>query len=267
MAGRDRSTPYPTYANAAHIYRYSQPWDSTYHVPVDASNPGGGTWAQISADPLHGDTESGVGPGAAPGVGPGMAFADRLWTNLGVSDLDIGLVPCARSAASVGPGGSGTVGTTIARCWNSFGTDWARGSAAEAWAGDLHGMIVFYGPPDALFPQKNPDGSNVTSNTNAFLFLEHLTKNILNFRAAIDKPKLPVVVVRLGPWGNPAGFDINYYNAIRSIVLDMVGCSPNIKVMTNNDDLGQYISDNFHETQAAAMEIGRRCADLMAPML
>lgn len=230
MVGRGPGTP-PSYANAARIRCYPQPWDTALAIPVNLANLGAGAWGAAS-DPLH----------SSPlcTVGPGMSFANRMADHIGPG-YDIGLVPCART-------GAGLKGSWEPNYRNTrpYSSGIMRSNAARDYAeyGKLSGVVFYAGETDAQA-------------ADASYWITLLASTIAIMRCDLGDLELPFVVVV------PANITVGGYPSISNIqqwTRDMAGCSPRLGVV-DASDLATF--EGLHLTQDSAVTLGIRIADMM----
>lgn len=228
------SGPAPTYANAARIYRYSQPWHAAWGQPSgsSAATAGAGTWG-LASDPLHSDPQC--------GVGPGMAFADRLITLRGDPTLEIGLVPCGWGGSDIQ-----VQWASSNLYWNAFGTTVARMHAAKAW-GPIKGLLSYH-------------GESAANEAVPAYYQAEIYRAIRDLRLQAGA-NVPAVLTRLGP-KPPTGYP--GWTKMQQFLDQIDGVDPLVRVVNPPRTL---IGDgSAHIDAASAVATGHAWADAMHAM-
>lgn len=246
IVGVNNGLPAPTYSNLSRIFMYTQPWNSTYGLPLrDADDPGLGTW-QAAADPLHADP--------ACGVGPGIAAASRWIDNLIGDDpnVEIGIVPCGWGGSNITPLNDPNA-RWASRLWryDAFGMMAARVNAAKSWADGRIAAVYYQGETDAKLSPA-PQWHIAVS------------RYMLDFNTLFGSDTLHVIT-RLGPYPGAPHISASWAS-IQNQANWMKGVMPNMAVV-DAGDLTAVPGDWVHLTAASCVTLGERYGDAIAGLM
>jgi hypothetical protein len=227
-------SPAPSYANAARIYYYSQPWDASLDPqrPCNIDNPGAGTWDQ-AIDPIHSQPSA--------GVGFGIAFADKRIDLKADPELEIGLVPCAWGGTDI----------NSSRGWMR---GYNRRELAYSWTLARILNTKTWGTPKAILWLGGE--ADAAASSNPSYWMAGLADLYTKIKLDGGLPDLGMILSVLGPL--PAGLypgaaKLRDYQRYADRVVPAIGVVTAEDLQTN--------ADNVHLNQGSQIELGHRFAE------
>jgi hypothetical protein len=172
------------------------------------------------------------------GTSPGVAFARAVLE--AKPEAAIGLVPCARGAASLQEWGRALSDDTL------YGSCLKRLGAAAP-MGRIAGILFFQGEADAADPagaKNSPSADDYAARFTAF---------VEDLRRDLGRPRLPVVFAQIGSTTTPDRFP-----RWRKVQEQQASVRLPCVSMIRTADLPTW--DNVHHTTESSQEIGRRFA-------
>jgi hypothetical protein len=177
---------------------------------------------------------------------PALSFA----TNLHAMEPEriIGLIPCAKGE------------TSIMEWQQNYSDQSLYGSClkrihAAGLAGQVDGIIFFQGEADTVDPNVAPHLPLAVTN-----YAEMFEKFVMDMRADLGNPRLPVVFAQIGSNKNNEKY-VNWKIIQRQQESVILACS----AMITSDDL--ELRDEIHYTTASYQIIGERFADAFHALL
>ena len=173
-----------------------------------------------------------------PGYGPAASFATALLQQN--PDIVIGLIPCAKGSSSIQDWQRSLSDLTL------YGSCLKRARAASV-MGDIAGLLFFQGETEAADP------AQVKIELYPQQWAQDFTNFVIDLRADLGLPQLPVVFAQIGSNSNPDYF-VNWevvQEQQKSVQL------PYSRMITTSD---LEITDLVHFTTESYQAIGRRFA-------
>ncbi|XP_022134349.1 probable carbohydrate esterase At4g34215 [Momordica charantia] len=222
-------------------------WDG--YIPVESQSEtsiirftAGRQW-ELAHEPLHWDIDR----KKTNGVGPGMAFANELLAKANKSIGVIGLVPCA-------------IGGTYLREWVKGTINYTklvdRINASEIYGGKVQAFFWFQGESDA------------SVRVDAEFYKQNLAKFLTDLRKDLNRPKLPIILVKITTYDTLISPIMNYTQVIRRADEAVKHKLPKISTVDAKKAIQRVVShqkpglneDKGHLSVYSEVEVGKMLA-------